>query len=72
MYLEEGLAVLEENYVPQEEGGPAIPVALLNKFREGAYRRAVVQQKAGEQKIWSVQGITAKRPWNKIKVISKS
>ena len=62
-------AVLEADYVPEiEEGAAAIPAALLNKLREGAFegrRRAVAQQKSDEQKIWSLM-------WAKMSPASQS
>ena len=51
-----------------EEGGAAIPLAVLNKLREGAYegrRRAVAQQKQDEQKIWSLM-------WGKMSAASQA
>ena len=61
--------VLEADYIPEvEEGGAAVPVALLNKLREGAFegrRRAVAQQKSDEQKIWSLM-------WGKMSPASQS
>ena len=53
----------EEDYLPifppTPEGvaAPALPAALIAKLREGAFegrRKAVAQQKADEQKIWSI------------------
>ena len=62
-------AVLEADYIPEvEEGAAAVPVALLNKLREGAFegrRRAVAQQKSDEQKIWSLM-------WGKMSPASQS
>ena len=62
-------AVLEADYVPEvEEGGAAIPAALINKLREGAFegrRRAIAQQKSDEQKIWSLM-------WGKMSPASQS
>ena len=51
-------AVIEADYVTDVEDGAApVPAAIINKLREGAFegrRRAVAQQKADEQKIWSI------------------
>ena len=65
----------EEDYLPifqpTPEGGvapAAMSVALIAKLREGAYdgrRKAIAQQKADEQKVWSIM-------WTKMSPASQS
>ena len=59
----------EEDYLPpNEDGALAITASLVTKLREGAFegrRRAVAQQKADEQKIWSIM-------WAKMSPASQS
>ena len=64
----------EEDYLPifppTPEGvaAPALPAALIAKLLEGAFegrRKAVAQQKADQQKIWSIM-------WGKMSPASQS